>query len=216
MNEGWIKLHRQLLKWEWYNKPNTLRVFIHCLLKANHQKRTWRGIEIPQGAFISSPEKIGKELDLSRQNVRSAIINLQSTNNLTTKTTNKYTLISINNYESYQQSNQQIIENQPANHHQLTTNKNDKEEKKEELVYIRLTKFQKQKIAGDFMVTIPFVESVIDDLQSYCRSKGISYANYVETVRIWTKKEAMKLKKEEHGKSKISVITPDPAWEHTS
>jgi hypothetical protein len=40
---GYIKLFRKLTEWEWYDQPATKVVFIHCLLKANWQEKTWRG-----------------------------------------------------------------------------------------------------------------------------------------------------------------------------
>lgn len=46
---GWIKLHRQLLTWEWYDEPNTLRLFLHLLLKANIEPKEWRGTMIQPG-----------------------------------------------------------------------------------------------------------------------------------------------------------------------
>ncbi len=57
MNNGWIKLHRQFTDWEWYTDHNTLIVFIHCLLKANHKDRKWRGEIIKRGEFFTGLEK---------------------------------------------------------------------------------------------------------------------------------------------------------------
>ena len=41
--EGWIKIHRGLLDWEWYSDTNCVRLALHLLLKANFQTRRWRG-----------------------------------------------------------------------------------------------------------------------------------------------------------------------------
>ena len=49
MNQGFILLHRKLLEWEWYTDHNTKMVFIHCLLKANFEKKEWRGVVIERG-----------------------------------------------------------------------------------------------------------------------------------------------------------------------
>ena len=38
---GWIKIHRQILEWEWYSDTNTFRVFLHLLLKANHKEKKY-------------------------------------------------------------------------------------------------------------------------------------------------------------------------------
>jgi hypothetical protein len=36
---GWIKIHRSILEWEWYEDTNTFRLFMHLILKANHKDR---------------------------------------------------------------------------------------------------------------------------------------------------------------------------------
>ena len=51
--DGWISLHRKLKDWEWYTEPNTFRLFIHCLLSANHKDNSWRGIEVKKGSFVT-------------------------------------------------------------------------------------------------------------------------------------------------------------------
>ena len=34
-NNGWIKIHRKLLEWEWADDPNMVALWIHLLLNAN-------------------------------------------------------------------------------------------------------------------------------------------------------------------------------------
>ena len=41
---GYIKLHRQILHWEWYTDINTKTLFLHCLLISKSQINTWRGM----------------------------------------------------------------------------------------------------------------------------------------------------------------------------
>lgn len=33
--KGWLKLHRQITEWEWYDDANTFRLLIHLLIMAN-------------------------------------------------------------------------------------------------------------------------------------------------------------------------------------
>lgn len=47
--EGWVKIYRSILTWEWYSDINVRVLFIHLLLKANHAPKSWRGIEIQAG-----------------------------------------------------------------------------------------------------------------------------------------------------------------------
>ena len=133
-NQGWIKLHRKFLKWEWYDDINTSRFFLHCLFRANHKDKKWRGTMIKRGQFISSLSKLAKECGLSVRSVRTCISRLKSTHELTHQTTSKYSLITLVNYDKYQKidtpndkvSDKQTTNERQANDKQTTTNKNVK------------------------------------------------------------------------------------------
>ena len=45
MQQGWIKIHRQLLEWEWYDDLNVkvLGYLYTLLLKANHKAKKYKG-----------------------------------------------------------------------------------------------------------------------------------------------------------------------------
>lgn len=140
MDEGFIKLHRKMLNWEWYDDNNTKILFIHCLFKANYRDLEWHGIEIKRGTFISSYANLAKETKLSVQSVRTSVNKLKSTGELTTKASNKYTLFIVNNYCMYQdinnQNNNQVTNNQQTTNKQLTTSKERKERKEyKEYIY---------------------------------------------------------------------------------
>ena len=106
MNEVWIKLHKKFLDWKWYKNKNTKILFIHCLLKANWKDGFYEGIEIKRGSFITGRKQLSKELALTEQEIRTAIKHLKSTNEITIKTTNTFSIISIVNYDKYQAVNQ--------------------------------------------------------------------------------------------------------------
>jgi len=72
MSTGWIKIHRQLLDWEWYNDVNTTRVFLHLLLVANHKDNKWRGIDIKRGQRLTSISALADETSLSIKNIRTS------------------------------------------------------------------------------------------------------------------------------------------------
>jgi len=99
---GWIKLHRGLTEWEWYTDANTMRVFIHCLLKANHTDKKWRGHDIKRGQFIGSYDSVAKDLNLTVSKVRTSLNKLKLTGEMTIKGGNQHTVFTIENYDSYQ------------------------------------------------------------------------------------------------------------------
>lgn len=100
--EGWIKIHRKVLNWEWYDDINTKTLFFHLLLTANHQDKKWRGQIIKRGQKITSLEHLAKEVGLTIQQIRTSLNKLKSTSEITVKATNKFTLITIEKYSDYQ------------------------------------------------------------------------------------------------------------------
>lgn len=133
--EGWIKLHRKLLEWEWYDEPNTFRLFMHCLLKANHKDNNYRGQLVKAGSFLTSRDLLSKETGLTTQQVRTSLKRLESTNEITTKKSKKGTVLQVVKYVEYQlinqPTNQQLTNNQPTANQQLTTNNNDNNDNNE-------------------------------------------------------------------------------------
>ena len=100
--EGWIKLHRKMINWEWYNDINVKVVFLHLLLTANHEDKKWQGIEIKRGQKITSLSHLAEETKLSVKQIRNVLNKLKSTGEITNKGTNKYTIITIVKYNDYQ------------------------------------------------------------------------------------------------------------------
>ena len=113
MNETWIKLHSKLMNWEWYQDHKTKSLFIHCLLKANWQDGKYKGIDIPRGSFVTGRKKLSQELGMSEQEIRTCLKKLEKSENLTINATKQFSIISIKNYNEYQQRNQRATNEQP-------------------------------------------------------------------------------------------------------
>ncbi len=121
--QGWVKLHKTLKDWEWRSDPMTLAVFINLMLDANFSESNWRGQKLLPGELIFGRKEFSKKTGISEQSVRTALEHLKSTNEITIKSNNKYSVISINNWSKYQdtnqQTNQQLTNNQPATNHTI-------------------------------------------------------------------------------------------------
>ena len=134
---GYIKLHRKLVNWEWYTDQNTFKLFIHCLLMANHKPNKWRGIVIGTGEFVTSLEKLSVETGMTIQQVRTSLKRLISTDEIAKKSTSQFTSIKVLKYCDYQTSenetnipnNKPTTNQQQTNNKRITTNKNDKNDK---------------------------------------------------------------------------------------
>lgn len=159
--DGWIKIHRQITKWQWYKNPSVRIVFEHLILIANYQDNMWNDILVKKGQVITSVSSISRDTGLSLQQVRTAVLKLKSTHDITIKTTNKYSLITIANYEKYQmgeenqQANQQAL--QQSNNKQITTNKNNKN------IYIYILNKYKREAQKNFYGKMRFLRELRED-----------------------------------------------------
>lgn len=142
---GWIKLHRSMTSWEWYDDKNVMILFLHLLLTVNFEPNKWRGKPIKKGERITSISKLANETSLSVKQVRIALDKLESTGEVARKGAKQYTHIIIANWEEYQKFDNEGAsggainrENEgQARGNQRATNKEtkkDKKEKKKELI----------------------------------------------------------------------------------
>ena len=169
---GWIKLHRQILEWEWYSDNNCFRVFLHLLLKANHKEKRFKGIELKVGSIVTSRDLLARETGLSSQQVRTALNKLISTNEITSVTSSQGTILQIVSYEKYQIATSEITNEQPTDNQRVTTNKNVKKENK-------------------------FIIPTFNDVLEYCMQNnldvdGVKFINFYESKGWMVGKNKMK------------------------
>lgn len=109
---GYIKLFRKLIRWGWYQDSVVKDLFLHCLICASYKDFEWMGMELKAGQFITGRKKLAEELGFSEQQIRTAISKLESTGEISIFSTNKYSIITVTNWENYQgDSNEQPTEN---------------------------------------------------------------------------------------------------------
>ena len=132
----YIKLSRSMLEWEWYSDINTCRLFIHMLLKANWKDGNFKGTPVPRGSFVSSIRKLSDQTGLTEREIRTAISHLKTTGEVTSKTTSKYSIFTVVNYDLYQsndtQSDIQVTIERQSNDIQTTTIEEGKKERRKE------------------------------------------------------------------------------------
>jgi hypothetical protein len=138
MDKGWIKLHRSLLKWEWYEDHNCLILLVHLLVTVNYEDKKWKGILVNAGSRITSWDKLENEIkSMTKQQIRTAMTKLENSGEITRKVTNKYQLITLVKWDKLQsnedidniQNNTQITDKQHSNNIQITPTKEYKEYK---------------------------------------------------------------------------------------
>jgi len=157
MHRGFIVLHRKILDWQWYDDNPTLKLFVHLLLSANHVAKKWRKIDVGRGQLITSTENLAKACCLSPQRTRTAINKLKSTGEITSRATNRFTLITVINYDSYQdkeliatsKATGELTNKQQTNNKQTTTTKQCNNENNENNIVNTGTKRKKEKTEVD-------------------------------------------------------------------
>ena len=136
MAEGWIKLNRKFLEWEWFEDPAMVKLFLFLLLKANYKDKRWKGIEVKRGQLVTTLRDMVKQAGISMQKLRTCLAKLQETQEINTQTTHQFTIITVCKYDSYQ--SQEDDGNTQSTHEQHTSNTRvtQTKERKNNIYYI--------------------------------------------------------------------------------
>lgn len=101
LKTGWIKLHRSLLDWEWWDDHNSVRILIWLLVSVNYEQKIWKGITINPGQIVTSLDKISLRTGLTIKQCRLALDRLDG-KEIERKRAGKGQLITIIKWDSLQ------------------------------------------------------------------------------------------------------------------
>lgn len=122
---GFISIDRKIVDWEWYKETNTKTLFLHLLFIANWKDGRFKGYDVPRGSVVTSIAHLANDTGLTCQQVRTALKHLQKTGEVTSKSTNKFTIVTLVKYGFYQdpipRTNKQLTNKQQTNNKQVTT-----------------------------------------------------------------------------------------------
>jgi hypothetical protein len=172
--QGWIKLHRKLVDWEWYTDNPVKIVFIHLLLTANHEPKKWQGKIIEAGEKVTSLAALADETNLSVKQVRLALQKLENTKEIECKRTNRYTLIKVLNYSVYQSYDEyigQTKDKQRANKGQTKGNKQEDKEDKECKNNYKSVCINKQ--SNNYKDDRLYCAPTLAEVKAYCKEQGL-------------------------------------------
>lgn len=99
---GFIKVHRKLVQWGWYQDYVVKDLFLHLLLTASFRESQWMGRTIQRGQVVTSYANLAADLGFSVKQIRTALNKLKSTGEVASESTNRYTIITVVNWEKYQ------------------------------------------------------------------------------------------------------------------
>jgi hypothetical protein len=168
-SNGFILLSRSLLDSEVFASQKMLKIWVWCLLKANYKDKfvpikVGKGettVEVKRGSFLFGRFKAEEEIDIDGSTIYRILRKLESLGNIEIKASNQYSVVSICNYDSYQnvtnykKTADELDMNQIRTRYELdmnTTNKEknnkkDKKEKKKDIVNLWNTFAEKNNLA---------------------------------------------------------------------
>ena len=136
MDNGWIKLHRKLLENPIFDSEKGLKIWIWCTLKANHKDNFVifgrKKLLVKKGQFIMGGIKAEEVLKIARTTIYYWIDFLQKEGMIDIKKTNKYTIITIQNWDKYQDVDIKKTSNVTTSGQQVDTNNKGENERMKE------------------------------------------------------------------------------------
>lgn len=188
---GWIKLHRKMKDWGWWASPNHRVLFTELLIRATHKHSIWRNVQLEPGQLVTGRKQLAKWTGLSEQQVRTALNDLKSTNEITTISTSRFSIITIINWDTYQgdADNKQPSKQpalQPTDNQQITTFKNVKNVKK-----VNNNKKPKQEAMQKELIP----EKDVFMSQVLSKWNEMAQQNHLRTIRKMTPERTAKFNK---------------------
>ena len=103
MNQtGHVKLHCKIQDWEWYSTPYMFHLFMHLVMCANTEDRKRSGRIVRRGQVLTTLNRLVEETGISKRSIRTCLERLQDTGEIQIETTKLFSIITVENYESYQ------------------------------------------------------------------------------------------------------------------
>lgn len=140
MHRGYVKLFRKTADNGLMKNAHLLQFWVWCLLKANHKNGYVemigsQAVTLEQGQFIFGRKVAAEALKSTEMKIRGCLAALEKVGCISIKSTNKFSIITICNWDIYQSredeeqptNNQQITNKQPTNNHIQEQRTNNKE-----------------------------------------------------------------------------------------
>lgn len=99
---GYVKIHREMLDWEWYQDDRCVRLLLHLHLKANYQPGKWKGNDVNPGQLVTSSVALAEQLGWSRGAVNRTLDKLWKSGEVDTKSDTKWTLVTLIKWDKFQ------------------------------------------------------------------------------------------------------------------
>ena len=206
MHRGYIKLWRKSFDSGLHRDHKTWALWTYILCNVTYREIdiniNGETIHLIPGQMITGRKKLSKELHISERGIRTRLNHLKNYGNLTIKTTNRYSIINVINWNTYQQdeklndqpNDQQVTSKRPASDHKQEV-KNVKEVK-------NIYKFSKKvPLPSNFIITNEMkkyalekgsngnLENLTEDFCIHHRQKGNKFNDWYAAWQKWIRND---------------------------
>ena len=123
MSEGFVKLPREIVYWRWFSDPDVLRLYIFLLTKAAFKKTEYKNETLEAGQVLTGRKLLAEQLGINESKVRRLLEKLKSSGDISVKSTNKYSVITLLKWGETQKSDYFFAGKRPTTDQQLTNNR---------------------------------------------------------------------------------------------
>jgi len=193
MNRGYVHFWRKSLDSGWLRNHQLWVFWSYCLLKATHREYDaivgLQRVHLNPGQFIFGRRQAAIETGLSERQIRTLLDFLRKAGNLTIQTTNRFSIISIINWDIYQgreTQNDQQNDQLPTSKRPHTITKEHKHNKRGAtlapegfLISDKMREYAKDKgYAGN-------LEALTEKFMNFHQSKGNRFVSWEAAWRNW-------------------------------
>lgn len=192
-NRGWVSFHRKTVDAPFYKDSEAVHLWFHLVLSANHKdNKTMVGqtiVAIPRGSLLTGRKSLSSATGIHESKIQRLLKLFEKNEQIEQQTFTKYRLISITNYNEYQDSEQQVNSSRTATEQQLNTNNNDN----------NANHVNKDLLPENLKVSMPLDFSLNDTNRNWVNDSELSNTDKHELLKdfidYWTLDESKKTEK---------------------
>ncbi|OHR73977.1 hypothetical protein HMPREF3291_05170 [Bacillus sp. HMSC76G11] len=206
--QGYIKAYRKMLGSTIWQDPDLFRLWMYCLMKASYKNRVVliekQEVELQAGEFVTGRFTLHQEFNQGippRKQAKDTTLwswlkKLESLGNLDIKSFNKYSVVSIVNWNEYQESlttePQQNDSKLTAEPQQTDTNKNVKKEKNDK----KEIKNSRKQVFDDthYQLSLYFLEQIRKNNPDHKQPNLDTWSNDIRLMMVQDKRTEEQIK----------------------
>ena len=208
---GFIVIARQLLDWRYAQFPFAVALWVPLIMRANWKDGWFMGERIPRGSLATSMASLAEQTGMEVHTVRKWLKRFEEDGQITRKTTNRFTIINITNYRTFQdipeewyskqrsEQNGEQSSNQDSeqNGEQSSNNRTKKQRNKETKKQLSLRARPEREDVQAYILEKNLSVNVEDfmlyyDENGWTGSDGEPLRNWKSALLSWSKKEKKK------------------------